>query len=106
MDDYPVRLVRIRYVVANPSSYVTLMAGARRPSLVPVMTTIRCGLTKLTGYIAATGVDAVRRQYPKRNVTYLLGELETVDASHMDTSCSANAQGPHRFARGQAFSNI
>ena len=95
--------VPIRYVVANPSSYVYL--DGWRPETEPCAgyDVYRYGLTKLTGYIAATGVDAVRIQYPKRNVTYLLGELDTRNAAHMDTSCSANAQGPHRFARGQAF---
>lgn len=95
--------VPIRYVVANPSSYVYLDSWRPENERCAGYDEYRYGLKKLTGYIAETGVDAVRRNYPPRNVTYLLGELDTRNAAHMDTSCSAMAQGPHRFARGEAF---
>ena len=95
--------VPIRYVVANPSSYVYLDSWRPETERCAEYDDYRYGLKKLTGYIVETGVDAVRKKYPVRIVTYLLGELDTRDAAHMDTSCSAMAQGPHRFARGQAF---
>jgi len=95
--------VPVRYVVANPSTYVYLDSWRPEAERCAEYDDYRYGLKKLTGYIAETGVDAVRKNYPVRNVTYLLGELDTRDAAHMDTSCSAMAQGPHRFARGQAF---
>lgn len=40
-----------------------------------------------------------------RDVVILLGEADTVVDSNLDTSPQANAQGPHRFARGQFFYN-
>ncbi len=93
----------VRYVVANPSTYVYLDSWRPEEERCAEYDDYRYGLKKLTGYIVETGVDALRKQYPLRNVTYLLGELDTRDAAHMDTSCPAMAQGPHRFARGQAF---
>lgn len=95
--------VSIRYVIANPSSYVYLDSWRPETDRCAEYDDYRYGLKNLTGYIVETGVDAVRKKYPLRNVTYLLGELDTRDAAHMDTSCGAMAQGPHRFARGQAF---
>lgn len=95
--------VPIRYVVANPSTYVYLDSWRPEADRCADYDDYRYGLKNLTGYIAETGVDAVRKNYPRRNVTYLLGELDTRDAAHMDTSCPAMAQGPHRYARGQAF---
>ncbi len=95
--------VPVRYVVANPSSYVYLDSWRPESGRCEGYDDYRYGLQKLTGYMVETGVEGVRKQYPGRNVTYLLGERDTRDAAHMDTSCPAMAQGPHRFARGQSF---
>ena len=95
--------VAIRYVVANPSSYVYLDSWRPEADRCADYDDYRYGLKNLSGYIVETGLDAVRKNYPLRDVTYLLGELDTRNAYHMDTSCGAMAQGPHRMARGQAF---
>jgi len=53
--------------------------------------------------MAETGSAKIRAEYPRRNVTYLLGELDTTDEHNMDKTCPAMAQGPNRFERGVAF---
>ena len=42
--------------------------------------------------------------YARQQVIYLLGTLDA-DAAHpfLDRSCAAEAQGPTRLARGQAY---
>jgi hypothetical protein len=96
----------MRYVVANPSSYLYLEswrpvenAGASCPEF----DRYKFGIQGLRGYAAQTGAAAIRAQYPGRNVTYLLGELDTTDEHSMDKTCPAMVQGPNRFARGTAY---
>jgi len=98
--------VPIRYVVANPSSYLYLEswrpvenAGAECPQF----NRYKYGLDALTSYPEETGAVAIRDQYPGRHVTYLLGELDTTDEHHMDTTCAAMVQGPNRRQRGLSY---
>jgi hypothetical protein len=97
----------VRYLVANPSSYVYL--DSWRPvkgnpaSRCPNFDQYKYGLNELTGYLKKTGAEAIRANYPRRNVTYLLGELDTTDEHSMDKSCPAMEQGPNRLERGLAY---
>ncbi len=96
--------VPLRYVVANPSSYLYLESW--RPvehAACPTFDRYKFGLQGLTGYLAETGAEAIRAAYPKRTVTYLLGELDTTDEHNMDKTCPAMAQGPNRLERGLAY---
>ncbi len=98
--------VTLRYVVANPSSYLYLDAwrpAADPGAACPQFNNYKFGLAGMTSYPAETGAEFIKKNYPLRNVTYLLGELDNIDAHSMDKTCPAMAQGPNRFERGQAF---
>jgi hypothetical protein len=49
-------------------------------------------------------VGELEARFMTRDVTYLLGVLDT-DPNHpaLDKSCSGEAQGPYRLARGEAY---
>jgi hypothetical protein len=97
--------VAVRFVVANPSSYVWF--GEDRP--VPV-SHASCGtvdrwaygLAGAPAYVEQT--EGLEERYVERDVVYLLGEADT-DPNHplLDRSCAAEAQGPTRYARGMNY---
>jgi pimeloyl-ACP methyl ester carboxylesterase len=104
--------IHTRFVIANPSSY--LYFDARRPtahSFAPFPQT-RCrgfdhykyGLEAPNAYVASQTPQALMSHYARQQVIYLLGTLDA-DAAHpfLDRSCAAEAQGPTRLARGQAY---
>ncbi len=105
--------VAVRYVVANPSSYLYFDARRWRSGTLRRLTAAevaacpgynryRYGLQGLNPYLAAAGDLAGR--YRTRTVTYLLGDQDTNSADpFLDTSCAANWQGAHRFERGQQY---
>ncbi len=111
------RGVALRYVIANPSSYVYF--DGLRPDgeggFAP-FDAARCagfndwkyGLDALPAYAseqpAAAEPGAFERAYLRRDVTLLLGERDC-DPQHpaLDRSCEAMAQGEHRLARGLAY---
>jgi hypothetical protein len=98
--------IPIHYVVANPSSYVYLESWrpVKNPGAsCPQFNRYKYGLDGMTGYLQETGADAIRKNYSRRDVTYLLGELDTTDEHNMDSTCPAMAQGPNRFARGTTY---
>jgi pimeloyl-ACP methyl ester carboxylesterase len=104
--------IRTRFLVANPSSY--LYFDARRPmehGFAP-FPRVRChgfdrykyGLEAPNSYVATQTPQALKWHYAHRQVIYLLGTLDA-NAAHpfLDRSCAAEAQGPTRLARGQAY---
>lgn len=106
--------IAVRYVVANPSSYAYFspdrpdgeggfapFAGA---AACPKFDRWKYGMADLPAY-AGTATPAVLEQaYLGRDVTYLLGTADT-DPNHpaLDKTCMAEAQGPYRLARGEAY---
>ncbi len=62
------------------------------------------GLKDRNYYASRLSAEALIEQYLPRRVVYLLGELDN-DPDHvsLDTSCSAELQGPHRLARGHNY---
>jgi pimeloyl-ACP methyl ester carboxylesterase len=112
------RRLRVRYVIANPSSY--LYFDEQRPVLgsagkfakptaeqikqCPGYNDYRYGMEKLNGYMQAVGPDQLRSQYAQREVVYLLGAEDT-DPNHASLSktCAAEMQGRHRLERGQLY---
>lgn len=111
------RGVALRYVIANPSSYVYF--DTLRPDAdggFSACDAVRCagfnawkyGLEALPAYAseqpAAAEPGAFERAYLKRDVTMLLGERDC-DPQHpaLDRSCAAMAQGAHRLERGLAY---
>jgi hypothetical protein len=106
----------VRYVVANPSSYVYL-SGKRRvrgtvDRFAKPSTTCsgydryKFGLKDLNRYMAAVGAPAIRSQYGARHVRYLLGALDDDPAAEgLATSCESMLQGCHRLQRGTIYFN-
>ena len=95
----------LRYVVANPSSYVYFSPD--RPYPVEACADFdrwKYGMTDLPPYAGTVQVAALEAAYARCDVTYLWGG-EDNDAAQpaLDRSCAAAAQGPHRLARGQAY---
>jgi pimeloyl-ACP methyl ester carboxylesterase len=104
--------IHTRFLVANPSSY--LYFDERRPTeygFAPFPQT-RCrgfdhykyGLEAPNSYVATQTPQSLRWHYARQQVIYLLGTLDA-DVAHpfLDRSCAAEAQGPTRLARGQAY---
>ncbi|MFM0045839.1 alpha/beta fold hydrolase [Paraburkholderia sediminicola] len=111
------RGIALRYVVANPSSYVYF--DAMRPSAsgefepfdataCPSFNRWKYGLEDLPAYASsregAGSADTLESRYAHREVTVLLGGADC-DPQHpaLDRSCAAQAQGEHRLARGLAY---
>lgn len=97
--------VAVRYVVANPSSYLYFSDDRPRkvdPVACPEFDRWKYGLAGAPPYVGDTaGLEA---RYAARDVTYLLGTAD-IDPHHpaLDTSCAGEAQGPYRLARGEAY---
>jgi hypothetical protein len=97
--------VHVRYVVANPSSYLYL--SAERPERVdaatcPEFNRWRYGLLDPPPYVGSTaGLDA---PFAARDVIYLLGTAD-VDPHQSDlaTNCAAEAEGAYRLVRGTNY---
>ncbi len=109
--------VRTRYVVGSPSSYlyfgpervgeggkIGAFAGA---AACPTFDRWKYGLAgDLPAYVGEPPA-MLERRYAQREVIYLLGTADS-DPHHaaLDISCGAEAQGPHRYARGLAYFQV
>jgi len=100
--------IRMRYVVANPSTYLYLGperwdgAGFSVPELAPCPDYQRWhyGLTDLNSYMNRSTLQEVDARLTGRDVTILIGSADTGLAS-LDISCGAYLEGQNRFDRGQ-----
>ncbi len=104
--------VHVRYVVANPSSYVYFSED--RPvsasNFAPYAGSCKgfnrwkYGVEDGPPYIGQNSFAVMEENYSLRDVIYLLGTADT-DPHHpdLDVSCEAEAEGPQRFARGTAY---
>jgi hypothetical protein len=112
--------IQMRYVVANPSSYVYLdnkrrVTGSvnqfavptdKQRSDCPTYNTYKYGFDGLNPYMQSVGVDQLRAQYSRRDVVYLLGEKDTdPNNSSLDKDCPAMLQGMYRLERGIIYHN-
>ncbi|MDN7426975.1 hypothetical protein CFB89_24680 [Burkholderia sp. AU16741] len=101
--------IAVRYVVANPSSYLYFdddrpNAEALAGGLCPRATEWKYGLKSAPPYVASQDVRDLETRYVARHVVYLLGQADTNPYTHfIDRSCAAMAQGPYRLARGLAY---
>ena len=92
------RNITVRYVVANPSSYLWFGEARPRPAC-PGFDQWKYGLRGAPPYVANTGT--LEDRFINRDVVYLLGALDTnPEHPFLDRSCQAEAQGETRFARG------
>ncbi len=106
----------MRYVVANPSSYV-YMDGQRKlantatefgppTNSCTAYNEWKYGLDDMFTYPKLTGIPTIRANYKNAKVTYLLGELDNnPNSSSLDTDCEAKLQGEHRLERGIVYFN-
>jgi pimeloyl-ACP methyl ester carboxylesterase len=98
--------IALSYVVANPSSYAypdPERPNAEGEKCAPYFNNWPYGLDRRTDYVGKVTAAQLLAQLIGRPVTYLLGELDTQANAGLDQSCPANAQGPYRRARGEAF---
>ncbi|MFN7930793.1 MAG: hypothetical protein U0Y68_23285 [Blastocatellia bacterium] len=104
--------IPLTYVVSNPSSYAYL--DATRPNGEEFRaygdgrncTTYDrwpYGLQNRSGASTKLSDEQLKKNLTSRAVVYLLSELDTLPLAGFDSSCPAMAQGPNRFARGQAY---
>ncbi|HLI96496.1 MAG TPA: hypothetical protein VKT72_10475 [Candidatus Baltobacteraceae bacterium] len=105
-DDLAASGVQIRFVVANPSSYLYFDSYRPVPSIeasCPRFNNWKYGMDKLPPYVTLDAATLEAR-YVKRRVTYLLGMLDT-DPNHpvLDKSCMGETEGPYRLARGLSY---
>jgi hypothetical protein len=112
------RGIRVRYVVANPGSYLYLeemrrvpgtTASFARPSGRQIARArnyndYKYGLNRLNLYMKRAGLQTMLARYPQREVTYLLGDRDN-DPKHpaLDRSPAALLQGANRQERGRLY---
>lgn len=101
--------VPVRYVVANPSTY--LFALDERPdpngdgfvvpdrAACPAYDRWHYGLAALNSYMSRLSDAEILENLSSRDVTIMVGDRDT-GSSQLDVSCGANLQGEHRYARG------
>ena len=99
--------IRLRYVVANPSSYAYF--SPQRPvkfdiANCPGFNDWKYGMQNLPDYAGGRGAQQLEQDYVSRDVTYLLGQQDT-DPNHpaLDKSCEAETQGAYRLMRGHNY---
>jgi pimeloyl-ACP methyl ester carboxylesterase len=104
--------VRVRYVIANPSSYVYFSEDrplsntsfARYSGSCKGFNRWKYGVEDTPPYVGQNSFVSMEESYGRRDVIYLLGTADT-DPHHpdLDVSCEGEAEGPNRFARGTAY---
>lgn len=107
--------VTMRYVVANPGSYLYLdenRADPEKPGNFAPFVRATCaqfnrfkyGFERPNAYFKDQPVDDMITRYRARSVVYLLGEADiNPDAENLSKTCAAMSQGATRFARGKTF---
>lgn len=98
----------VRFVVANPSTYLYLGPERWDGSGYSVPVAGGCpdyqrwhyGLEELNSYMRDRSADDVRTRLTDRDVRVLLGTADTLDAQ-LDVSCGAMLQGENRLDRGR-----
>lgn len=109
--------VHVRYVIANPSSYIYFSPERPVPDAkedfrfaVPARTCLgrynhwKYGIVDPPPYVGDADFATLEERYLRRDVLYLLGTHDT-DPNHpaLDKSCSGEEEGPYRFFRGKAY---
>lgn len=105
----------VRFVVANPSSYLYLDDRRWQDSELrdldgdeleacPTYDEYKYGLNERFGYFGELSRSDIRGRYGVRRVDYLLGADDTdQEGGNIDESCEAAWQGRHRLERGLFF---
>jgi pimeloyl-ACP methyl ester carboxylesterase len=104
--------IGLRYVVANPSSYIYFTNERLTPAgfgpfdarACPTYDDYKYGFFNPVRYAAQVDPGAALERYASRDVVYLFGENDTdPNDSQLDTTCAAAAQGRHRVERGVTY---
>ena len=102
----------LRYVIANPSSY--LYFTPERPqgngfkvydlAVCPAYDDYRYGMQHMVPYAGTMNGIALFQRHLQRQVTYLAGTADN-DPNHrvLDKSCGAEAEGPTRISRARGY---
>ncbi len=95
--------LKFHYVVLNPGSYVYLSKKrlVQDPE-VCAYNNYKYGLENLNPYMNANPKNMMITRYLKRNVTYMVGELDNI-AEGIDQDCPARYQGKTRLERATLF---
>ncbi len=99
--------IRLRYVVANPSSYAYFSPQRPVPfdaARCPGFNDWKYGLQHLPAYAKGQRAEQLEQAYVSRDITYLLGQQD-IDPNHpaLDKRCEAEAQGAYRLIRGHNY---
>ncbi|GAB7534149.1 alpha/beta hydrolase [Burkholderia sp. 22PA0099] len=105
--------IALRYVVSSPSSYAYF--DAERPgadgkpaafdaAACPGFDDWKYGMARRPPYLADRTAAQLESAYAARQVTYLVGgNDDDPQQKALDQSCPAEAQGPQRLARAEAY---
>jgi len=105
--------IALSFLVANPSSYAYF--DTQRPNAdgtpapydaaqCPAFDQWKYGMQDLPAYVNSRAPAQLEQTYAARRVDYLIGGDDTDPAqAALDKSCPAEAQGPQRMARAQAY---
>ena len=111
------RGISIRYVVANPSSYLyldkTRYKFTSKGKLLelqeeefkdcPGYNKFKYGMEDLFGYAENISITTIRKRLLTRPVMFLLGTADTDRNWSVDKSCEGEAQGENRYQRGLLY---
>jgi N-acetylglutamate synthase-like GNAT family acetyltransferase len=109
--------IPIRYIIANPSSYLYFTPERRAPGKMDQFTIpdgekhtgynqYHYGLENLNKYMGESPKDHIAARYISQNVIYLLGNEDTDSKGEMlDREPGALLQGAHRLERGLVYYN-
>jgi pimeloyl-ACP methyl ester carboxylesterase len=99
--------IALRYVVANPSSYVYFDDYRPVPAVASgckEFNSWKYGLRRAPPYLGSPSPSALETAYVSRRVTYLLGTDDNdPNGPDIDKACAAEAQGPTRLQRGANY---
>jgi pimeloyl-ACP methyl ester carboxylesterase len=99
----------LRFVVANPSSYVYFDDSRPEPAIAHDCERFNAWkyvLERTPPYLGSPDSATLEAAYVSRRVTYLLGVDDSdPDGPDIDKVCAAEAQGPTRFKRGANYFN-
>jgi pimeloyl-ACP methyl ester carboxylesterase len=110
--DFKHPTTRFRFIVANPGSYVYLSdkrLSSNEPGIFSTPKNPGCayndykyGMDNPNAYMKQVPKDRAVKNNLNRDVTYLLGEQDTL-IEDFDLTCPALLQGPYRYLRGINF---
>ncbi len=104
--------IHLRFVVANPSTYVYLnqdrrVAGTTKEFAIPAeaepgYNDYKYGLDNLNRYMSRATSQKLRQDFAGKEVVYLLGGEDTQEA-YLEQTPNAMLQGANRLERGQIY---